>query len=97
MDVSFKRKQKKKKQDTNLQFCSSCASFVGLKGGEQPVFVGPQCMVGNTAHEILHALGFHHEHTRMDREQHITVIHSNIMPGKGSPQILSVLFKRYGS
>uniref|UniRef100_A0A3Q3CLQ0 Metalloendopeptidase n=1 Tax=Haplochromis burtoni TaxID=8153 RepID=A0A3Q3CLQ0_HAPBU len=61
---------------------TGCASFVGLKGGEQPVFVGPQCMVGNIAHEILHALGFHHEHTRMDREQYITVIHSNIMPGK---------------
>ncbi|XP_031607194.1 astacin-like metalloendopeptidase [Oreochromis aureus] len=60
---------------------TGCASFVGLKGGEQPVFVGAQCMVGNIAHEILHALGFHHEHTRMDREQYITIIHSNIMPG----------------
>lgn len=70
---------------------------MGLKGGEQPVFVGAQCMVGNIAHEILHALGFHHEHTRMDREQYITIIHSNIMPGKGSLQILSVLFKSYGS
>ncbi|XP_030579927.1 bone morphogenetic protein 1 [Archocentrus centrarchus] len=66
-----------------LLFKSStgCASYVGFKGGEQPVFVGPQCIVGNIAHEILHALGFHHEHTRMDREQYIIIIHSNIMPG----------------
>ncbi|KAF3848497.1 hypothetical protein F7725_014994, partial [Dissostichus mawsoni] len=41
----------------------------GLIGGEQPVFVGPQCMLGNIVHEILHALGFHHEHTRSDRDQ----------------------------
>ncbi|XP_044030546.1 astacin-like metalloendopeptidase [Siniperca chuatsi] len=58
-----------------------CASFVGFVGGEQPVFVGPLCRVGNIVHEILHALGFHHEHTRPDREQYITILPRNIMPG----------------
>uniref|UniRef100_A0A3B4TRI3 Metalloendopeptidase n=1 Tax=Seriola dumerili TaxID=41447 RepID=A0A3B4TRI3_SERDU len=58
-----------------------CASYVGFVGGEQPVFVGPPCMVGNIAHEVLHALGFHHEHTRTDREQYITVLPHNIMAG----------------
>lgn len=80
-----------KKQEINLQFCFSCASFVGFKGGEQPVFVGAQCVVGNIAHEILHALGFHHEHTRMDREKYITIIHNNIMPGNVSSCVLSVV------
>ncbi|XP_071322037.1 hatching enzyme 1.2 [Trachinotus anak] len=58
-----------------------CASYVGFIGGEQPVFVGPSCSVGNIAHEMLHALGFHHEHTRIDREQHITILPQNIMAG----------------
>uniref|UniRef100_A0A3Q3EQZ9 Metalloendopeptidase n=1 Tax=Labrus bergylta TaxID=56723 RepID=A0A3Q3EQZ9_9LABR len=58
-----------------------CASYVGFRGGEQPVFMGPPCIVGNIAHEILHALGFQHEHTRMDREEHITVMSHNIMSG----------------
>ncbi|XP_074545792.1 zinc metalloproteinase nas-4 isoform X2 [Halichoeres trimaculatus] len=58
-----------------------CASYVGFIGGEQPVFVGPTCVVGNIAHEILHALGFHHEHTRTDREEYITVLTHNIMQG----------------
>nr|XP_019938139.1 PREDICTED: low choriolytic enzyme-like [Paralichthys olivaceus] len=58
-----------------------CASYVGLVGGEQPVFVAPQCIIGNIVHEILHALGFHHEHTRMDREQYITIFPDNIMKG----------------
>ncbi|XP_022064143.2 astacin-like metalloendopeptidase [Acanthochromis polyacanthus] len=59
-----------------------CASFVGYKGGKQLVFVGPQCIVGNIVHEVLHALGFHHEHTRTDRGQYITILSENIMSGK---------------
>lgn len=61
-------------------YCS-CASFVGIIGGLQPIFMGSKCKVGNIVHEILHALGFHHEHTRMDRDQYITVLHHNVMEG----------------
>ena len=60
---------------------SSCASYVGYIGGQQEVFVGPGCILGNIVHEILHALGFHHEHTRTDRGQYITVLSHNIMNG----------------
>ncbi|KAK5900283.1 hypothetical protein CgunFtcFv8_025253 [Champsocephalus gunnari] len=79
--VSFHRRT----SETNyLTFVMSkgCASFVGCIGGEQPVFVGPQCTRGNIVHEILHALGFDHEHTRSDRDQYVTVLHRNIMEGK---------------
>ncbi|XP_059905637.1 astacin-like metalloendopeptidase isoform X2 [Gadus macrocephalus] len=61
-----------------------CASYVGYQGGEQKLYVGPMCNVGNIAHEILHALGFHHEHTRLDRNEHIEVIENNIQKGKRS-------------
>uniref|UniRef100_A0AAQ4RK95 Metalloendopeptidase n=1 Tax=Gasterosteus aculeatus aculeatus TaxID=481459 RepID=A0AAQ4RK95_GASAC len=61
---------------------NGCASYVGRMGGGQSVFVGPKCTVGNVAHEVLHALGFYHEHTRMDREEHVTVLTDNIMEGK---------------
>ncbi|XP_059214206.1 astacin-like metalloendopeptidase [Centropristis striata] len=74
----------KRTSETNyLLFVSSrgCASYVGFIGGEQRVFVGPSCVVGNIAHELLHALGFYHEHTRTDREQHITILPHNIMKG----------------
>ncbi|XP_040014070.1 astacin-like metalloendopeptidase [Xiphias gladius] len=70
--------------ETNyLHFKTSkgCASYVGFIGGEQAVFIGPPCIVGNIAHEILHALGFHHEHTRADRERYITILTHNIMAG----------------
>ncbi|KAM9338731.1 low choriolytic enzyme [Symphorus nematophorus] len=74
----------KRTSETNyllFKLSKGCASYVGFIGGEQPVFVGPKCIVGNIIHEILHALGFHHEHTRMDRGQYITVIPNNIMKG----------------
>ncbi|XP_075940577.1 hatching enzyme 1.2-like [Anarhichas minor] len=60
-----------------------CASFVGCQGGVQPVYFGPTCGVGNLCHEIIHALGLHHEHSRRDRDQHITVQWQNIKAGKG--------------
>ncbi|XP_051269261.1 astacin-like metalloendopeptidase isoform X2 [Dicentrarchus labrax] len=74
----------KRTSETNYLFfkpSKGCASYVGFISGEQPIFVAPQCIVGNIAHEILHALGFHHEHTRTDREQYITVLPHNIMTG----------------
>ncbi|XP_029301233.1 zinc metalloproteinase nas-4 isoform X2 [Cottoperca gobio] len=59
-----------------------CASYVGFMGGVQTVFIAPECIVGNIAHELIHALGFHHEHTRTDREDYVTVLQENIMEGK---------------
>lgn len=66
----------------------SCASYVGFIGGAQPVLVGPLCFMGNIVHEILHALGFHHEHTRKDRDQYITILSHNIMEGNAASLII---------
>lgn len=65
-----------------LVWLSSCASFVGCRGGAQPLYYSASCSVGNLCHEIIHALGLHHEHTRKDRDQYITVQWQSIMPGK---------------
>ncbi|KAM3602868.1 uncharacterized protein V6R79_012265 [Siganus canaliculatus] len=59
-----------------------CASFVGCQGGAQSVFYSESCSVGNLCHEIVHALGLHHEHTRKDRDQHVTVDWNSIMSGR---------------
>lgn len=59
-----------------------CASWVGRRGGEQEVWVAPNCNAGSMMHEIGHLLGLEHEHTRPDRDQHITIHWDNIDPDK---------------
>ncbi|XP_049913599.1 hatching enzyme 1.2-like isoform X1 [Epinephelus moara] len=59
-----------------------CASFVGCRGGAQAVYYARSCSVGNLCHEIVHALGLHHEHTRKDRDQYINVQWQSIIPGR---------------
>ncbi|XP_068430332.1 astacin-like metalloendopeptidase [Clinocottus analis] len=66
----------------HFQTSEGCASFVGFVGGGQSLFIGPTCVMGNIVHEILHAVGFHHEHTRTDRGPYIKVLTENILPGK---------------
>ncbi|CAL8084016.1 unnamed protein product [Orchesella dallaii] len=61
-----------------------CSSYVGRQGfGAQPIYLtSPGCMaVGLIQHELLHALGFHHEHNRPDRDNFITIQWDNIRPG----------------
>ena len=33
-------------------------------------------------HEIMHAIGFYHEHNRPDRDNYITVVEANVQEGK---------------
>ncbi|XP_038826991.1 high choriolytic enzyme 1-like [Salvelinus namaycush] len=67
-----------------IEFISGtgCASYVGLQGGAQPLYFGRACNVGNLCHELMHALGLHHEHTRPDRDQYVTIQWDNVVPGK---------------
>ncbi|XP_013856420.1 high choriolytic enzyme 1, partial [Austrofundulus limnaeus] len=59
-----------------------CASLVGCSGGSQPLYFDGSCSVGNLCHELIHALGMYHEHTRMDRDQYISINWSKVKPGK---------------
>lgn len=65
-----------------FQSGEGCASWVGRRGGQQEVWVAPNCNMGSMMHEIGHLLGLEHEHTRPDRDQHIAIHWENIEPEK---------------
>ena len=72
-----------------MKYCR-CWSFVGRIGGQQPISLSPpkngqpKCLgsVGKPIHEVLHALGVLHEHSRNDRDDYIEINEENIIPSK---------------
>ena len=70
--------------DDYLHFmpANGCASWVGRQGGAQAVWTGAGCSKGSMIHEIGHALGLEHEHTRPDRDQHISINWDNVDASK---------------
>ncbi|KAG5891255.1 hypothetical protein JTB14_019663 [Gonioctena quinquepunctata] len=61
-----------------------CCSFVGQMGsGGQFISIGKSCdKFGIIVHELGHVVGFWHEHTRPDRDEHINIIWKNIISGQ---------------
>ncbi|XP_069741942.1 tolloid-like protein 2 [Narcine bancroftii] len=61
-----------------------CCSFVGRRGGgPQAISIGKNCdKFGIVVHELGHVIGFWHEHTRPDRDAHVSIIRENIQPGQ---------------
>lgn len=61
-----------------------CCSFVGKRGnGPQAISIGKNCdKFGIVVHELGHVVGFWHEHTRPDRDDHVDIAKNSIMPGQ---------------
>ncbi|XP_012671082.2 low choriolytic enzyme-like [Clupea harengus] len=66
-----------------IQSLNGCYSYVGSLGNGQTLSLSRQgCIYHNTVqHELLHALGFNHEQTRSDRDNHIRVLLQNVISG----------------
>ncbi|XP_021011841.1 astacin-like metalloendopeptidase isoform X3 [Mus caroli] len=63
---------------------AGCFSGVGRSGGMQVVSLAPTCLRkgrGIVLHELMHVLGFWHEHSRADRDRYIRVNWNEILPG----------------
>ncbi|KAM4736561.1 meprin A subunit beta-like [Anableps anableps] len=67
----------------NIVKLDGCRSNVGRQFiNGQNLSIGPKCaFIGIVEHEILHALGFYHEQSRYDRDNHVRIISNNIVAG----------------
>ncbi|XP_063607136.1 astacin-like metalloendopeptidase isoform X1 [Penaeus indicus] len=63
-----------------------CYSHIGRVGGPQPLSLGFFCVrwwdQGTIYHELLHSLGFFHEHNRPDRDNYVEILWDNISSGQ---------------
>lgn len=61
-----------------------CYSSVGRVGGLQHLALSARGLrkLGIPIHEFLHALGFEHEHSRIDRDDYVTINYDNIKRGE---------------
>ncbi|XP_015194102.2 hatching enzyme 1.2-like isoform X1 [Lepisosteus oculatus] len=75
--------RKNQRDYISIESRAGCFSFVGRRGGRQVLSLqrGGCVYVGTAQHEIIHALGFNHEQTRSDRDDHVTILLENVVRG----------------
>lgn len=57
-----------------------------MTGLRQTVSLDDKCIIsgspGIVIHELMHALGFYHEHQRQDRDKYVSINLNNVDPSK---------------
>ncbi|KAM9861121.1 uncharacterized protein ACBR49_003622 [Aulostomus maculatus] len=81
--IRFRPSRSSDRDWLSIESQDGCWSFVGRRGGKQVVSLARRgCLYhGTVQHELLHALGFNHEQTRSDRDNHIKVLLQNVQSG----------------
>ncbi|XP_055010773.1 hatching enzyme 1.2-like [Boleophthalmus pectinirostris] len=82
--IRFRPSRSSDRDWLSIESQSGCWSYVGRRGRKQVVSLSRRgCLYHQTVqHELLHALGFNHEQTRSDRDNHIRVLLENVVSDK---------------
>uniref|UniRef100_A0A0N5BK28 Metalloendopeptidase n=1 Tax=Strongyloides papillosus TaxID=174720 RepID=A0A0N5BK28_STREA len=63
------------------EHCYSSHNGPRIDVAPQTIGIAKRCeRLGSVIHEVLHALGIFHEHSRRDRNKYVTIIEKNIIP-----------------
>lgn len=81
--IRFRPRVRGDRDFVSIESRGGCYSFVGRRGSGQVVSLSRQGCVFHqiVQHELLHALGFDHEQTRSDRDEHVRILLQNVIPG----------------
>lgn len=82
--ITFNKVSEGSKERNRVEIIKAdgCWSYVGRIGGKQDLSLGNGCVGHSTVqHEFLHALGFLHEHQRVDRDEHVRINWENVKDG----------------
>lgn len=79
--IRFVKKSKNQKDYLNLISHNGCWSFVGKQGGSQDLSLNAAgCYHKNiVAHELMHAIGFHHKHSQHDRDEYLQIYWGRVL------------------
>jgi len=77
--IQFRPRNNQDQSYINVVYENGCWSFIGRLGGVQKLSLGPGCNGQQVIHhEFMHAIGFHHEQVRPDRNNHVIINWGNI-------------------
>ena len=73
-----------------------CVEKYYRNGGSQPVSLDNGCLYSSTVkHELMHAVGFFHEHSRTDRDDYVKIYYDNIDACNFSIQFMRIQNNKY--